>query len=157
MDASTFKAAMAKLASGVTVVTTRIDGEDHGFTATSFTSLSLDPPLVLVCAMRDHRNYEYLAKSQHYAVSVLSAADEELGLRFASSKVPDRFAGLSLERALTGAPILPSAIAWVDCRVRNVYEGGDHGIFVGEVVAAGAASGEPLLYFERQWGAFKAR
>jgi flavin reductase (DIM6/NTAB) family NADH-FMN oxidoreductase RutF len=155
MDDSAFKAAMAKLASGVTVVTTRVDDEDHGFTATSFTSVSLSPPLVLVCVMKSHRNHDFLLRSDHYAVSVLAEAQDDLGLRFASSKTPNRFAGLALHRAVTGAAILPGALAWVDCRVRDVFEGGDHSIFVGEVLESGVTAALPLLYYDRQWGGFK--
>jgi flavin reductase (DIM6/NTAB) family NADH-FMN oxidoreductase RutF len=154
MDDSAFKAAMARLASGVTVVTTRVDDEDHGFTATSFTSLSLSPPLVLVCVMKSHRNHEFLLRSEYYAVSVLGEAQDDLGLRFASSKTPNRFLGLALHRSATGAAILPGAIAWVDCRVRDVFDGGDHSIFVGEVLDSGVSAGAPLLDYDRRWGGF---
>lgn len=157
IDEATFKAAMAKMASGVTVITMRCDEEDHGFTATSFTSLSLSPMLVLVCVLSSHRNHDYLLRAGHYAVSFLGAADEALGQRFASSRTADRFSDLALLRAVTGAAILPGAVAWVDCKIRDVFPGGDHTIFVGEVLSGAANEGAPLLYYDRQWGEFAPR
>lgn len=152
---ATFRAAMGQMASGVTIVTMRSGTEDHGFTASSFTSLSLDPMLVLVCVVKGQRGHQLLEQAGHYAVSILGSAQKPLGLRFADPLLVDRFAGLEVARAATGAPILPDSLAWVDCRVRDVYSGGDHSIFVGEVLA-GAASGDDdaLLYYNRQWGRF---
>lgn len=154
----TFKHAMAQLASGVTVITMRADGEDYGFTATSFTSLSLDPMLVLVCIMQNQRSHDLLLKAGHYGVTFLEASQKELGLRFASPLAEQRFAGLSVVRAQTGAPLLPDAVAWLDCRVQDIFPGGDHSIVVGEVVAAAvsATAKAPLLYFDRRWGTFEA-
>ena len=80
-----------------------------------------------------------------------------MGGSFASSKTPDRFAGVEVSRAVTGAPILPGNLAWVDCKLHSALPGGDHTIFVGEVVdAAAPAEGDPLLYFNRAWGTFSA-
>jgi flavin reductase (DIM6/NTAB) family NADH-FMN oxidoreductase RutF len=154
IDPDLFRAAMGQLASGITVVTMRVDGEDHGFTASSFTSLSLDPMLVLVCVVRDTRSHALIEQAGHYAVSILSNAQKDLGMRFAS-EVGDRFAGLDLERAVTGAPILPNCLAWVDCTLRDVLPGGDHSIFVGEVMAGSVAPrDDALVYHNRLWGRF---
>jgi flavin reductase (DIM6/NTAB) family NADH-FMN oxidoreductase RutF len=156
MSPDTFKAAMGQLASGVTVVTMRAGAEDHGFTATSFTSLSLDPMLVLVCVMKGHRGHEQIEEAGHFAVNVLCTSQKELGLRFANAADLDRFRGLALTRAVTGAAILPGNLAWVDCTVKHVYPGGDHTIFVGEVLAGEAPGGqEALLYYDRRWGHFR--
>jgi len=155
IDQDLFRAAMGQLASGIAVVTVHVEGEDHGFTASSFTSLSLDPALVLVCVMRDTRSHLLIEQAGHYAVSILAGAQQELGERFADALVVDRFAGLTLERALSGARLIPNSLAWVDCKLREVFPGGDHSIFVGEVVAGFASdNADALLYHDRHWGRF---
>ena len=98
---ATFRAAMGQMASGVTVVTFQANGQDHGFTATSFTSLSLEPMLVLVCVVRAQRSHALLEQAGHYAVNVLSTSQKELGMRFENSQLDDRFAGLEVARAET--------------------------------------------------------
>ena len=152
----TFRAAMGQLASGVTIVTMRAGDEDHGFTASSFTSVSIDPMLVLVCVVRNQRSHALIEQAGHFAVNLLSMSQKELGVRFASSKTPDRFAGLDVSRAVSGAAILPGNLAWVDCGLRDTYDGGDHSIFIGEVLAGDAPGRqEPLVYHARQWGTFR--
>jgi flavin reductase (DIM6/NTAB) family NADH-FMN oxidoreductase RutF len=153
VDPEAFKQAMSQFASGVTVVTTVHEGRRHGLTASAFTSLSLDPPLVLVCIGRRLKTHDLIAEAGVFAVNVLGAHQLELGKRFAGlTPVKDRFQGLVTATAETGSPLLPDVLAWVDCRVRNVHEGGDHSIFVGEVVALSAAeAGAPLLYHNRVW------
>src|SRR5688572_28814488 len=111
ISAETFRAAMGQLASGVTIITMRAGEEDHGFTASSFTSLSLDPMLVLVCVVRAQRSHALIEQAGHFAVNILSTTQKELGVRFASSKTPDRFAGLDVSRAVSGAAILPGNLA----------------------------------------------
>ncbi|MDB4974882.1 MAG: putative flavin reductase [Myxococcaceae bacterium] len=146
---------MGRLASGVTVVTTHYRGEDHGFTATSFTSLSLEPMLVLVCVIKEQRSHLMIEQACHFAVNILGSSQKELGMRFADPLLLDRFQGLPVARAETGAPILPGSLAWVDCRLREVVSGGDHSIFIGEVVAGFAsAESDALVYHNRQWGRF---
>lgn len=157
IDPDIFKACMGQLAAGVTIVTMRAGEEDHGFTATSFTSLSLDPALVLVCVVKAQRSHALIEEAKHFCVNILSTEQKDEGGKFASSKTPDRFAGIDVSRAETGAPILPGSLAWVDCKLRDTFDGGDHSIFVGEVVAGAApGEGEPLLYFNRAWGKFQA-
>ncbi len=152
---STFKEAMSRFATGVTIVTTK-DGETvHGLTASAFCSLSLEPPLVLVCVARTIRSHDMIARAGNFAVNILNATQRPLGERFAGliPDVEDRFEGLTYTSAVTGAPILPDVLAWVDCRVWAAYDGGDHTIFVGEVLAAGVNDPlqAPLLYFHRHW------
>jgi flavin reductase (DIM6/NTAB) family NADH-FMN oxidoreductase RutF len=157
IDEEVFRDALGQLASGVAVISMRVNGEDHGFTATSVTSLSLDPMLVLVCVVKAQRSHLQLEQAGHYAISILGNAQRELGVRFAVEEPELRFGGLEVARALTGAPILAGAIGWVDCRIREILPGGDHSIFVGEVVAAGAqASDAALVYHNRTWGRFQA-
>jgi flavin reductase (DIM6/NTAB) family NADH-FMN oxidoreductase RutF len=155
IDQDLFRAAMGQLASGITVVTVHVDGEDHGFTASSFTSLSLDPALVLVCVMKDTRSHTLIEQAGHYAVSILAGEQQLLGERFSDSLVVDRFEGLPLQRTTSGARIIPGSLAWVDCKLREVFPGGDHSIFVGEVVAGFASDrNDALVYHDRHWGRF---
>jgi flavin reductase (DIM6/NTAB) family NADH-FMN oxidoreductase RutF len=157
VDADGFRTALGQLASGVSVVSMRVDGEDHGFTATSVTSLSLTPMLVLVCVAHGQRCHDLLQAAGHFAVSLLHSAQTELGVRFATDPAEQRFEGLTPVRAHTGAPILPDCLAWLDCSVREILPGGDHSIVIGEVRSAGAReNGLPLVYFRRQWGTFSA-
>jgi len=157
LDADGFRAALGQLASGVSVVTMRVAGEDHGFTATSITSLSLSPMLILACVAQGQRCHDLIKSAGHFAVSLLDSAQSELGVRFATGLPEQRFLGLDLTRAHTGAPILPNCLAWLDCSLREMLPGGDHSIVVGEVRSAGAReNGLPLVYFRRQWGTFQA-
>ena len=140
-------------ATGVTVVSTNVDGVLHGMTANAFASVSLDPLLVLVCVDREAGMHGLLPEAQGFAVTVLSAEQEELSAWFASSDRPggaDQFADLSWEPApVSGSPVLCEGVAYVDCRVTERHAGGDHSIFLGEVVDLGVLrpDGEPLLYF----------
>jgi len=149
-----FKKAMSQFATGVTVVTTVHQGTPIGITASSFSSLSMDPPLVLVSLAKKLFTHKVIADSGSFAVSILDAEQKELGMRFAGMfpDIKDRFAGLDVKTAVTGCPVLPNAIAWVDCRVWDSYDGGDHTIFVGEVVDVHASEKDaPLLYHSRAW------
>jgi len=153
VDSQAFKQAMSQFASGVTVVTTVYEGQRYGLTASSFTSLSLDPPLVLVCLGKKLRAHDLIETSGVFAVNVLGAHQLDLGMRFAGlTPAKDRFEGLATTAAATGSPLLPDVLCWVDCRLRHLYEGGDHSIFVGEVIALSATTADtPLLYHNRLW------
>jgi hydroxymethylglutaryl-CoA lyase len=149
-----FKRAMGQFASGVTVVTTLYGDTPIGITASSFTSLSLDPPLVLVSLSKRLFTHNVIAESGSFAVNVLSAHQLDLGMRFAGMKpeIADRFAGLETIRSVTGSPLLPDSLAWVDCTVWAMYDGGDHTIFVGEVRDLSVSDLDvPLLYHNRLW------
>jgi len=159
VDANIFKNVMAQFASGVTIVTVQFEGRRHGLTASSFTSVSLEPPLVLACIDKSLHSHHLIEKSGAFAVNILGARQLEWGLRFAGlmPEIADRFAGIDSETAVTGSPILPECLAWVDCKVHNIHHGGDHTIFVGEVVAGDVLVGRgldddtPLLYYNRAW------
>lgn len=162
MDAQTFKAAMAQFPTGVTVITTSLDGQWHGMTANSFNSVSLEPPLISVCIAKKLPTHDYVARSGVLAVNILSAEQTELGKLFAgfyNATVSDRFAGLDCATAQTGAPILPQVVAWLDCRVRQQHDAGDHTIFVAAALAGGTAVGQgaSLAYHNRRWGQFIAQ
>jgi hydroxymethylglutaryl-CoA lyase len=153
-DPNDFKRAMGQFASGVTVVTSKHGETPIGITASSFTSLSLDPPLVLVSLNKKLFTHNVIAESGFFAVNVLSARQLEIGMRFAGMKpeIKDRFAGLQTHTAVTGSPLLPDSLAWVDCSVWSMYDGGDHTIFVGEVKDLSVSELDmPLLYHNRLW------
>lgn len=157
VEASAFKAVMGQWPSGVTVVTTADADGCHGMTASSFSSVSLDPALVSVCIARNLHTHDRVAASGIFAVNILDKDQVDMGLRFAGMLpgVEDRFAGIDVTTAVSGAPLLPDTLGWLDCRVWQAYDGGDHTIFVGEVLAAGTApTASPLLYHSRSWGQF---
>ncbi|NKB70195.1 MAG: flavin reductase [Candidatus Latescibacteria bacterium] len=141
---------MGHFATGVTVVTTRLGQILHGMTANAVTSLSLDPPLVLVAIGRDNQMYELLPQSRIFALNILRRDQEDLSNRFAVPG-PKDFSDLSLTTAATGAPLLQDTLGWVDCNLTEVLPGGDHDIFIGEIAAGDAHSGSPLLYYGGQY------
>lgn len=156
VDRDVFRAALGQWPSGVTVVTTLLDGTPHGMTASSFSSVSLDPPLVSVCVAHHVASHDLIADAGVFAVSILAKDQVDDGMRFAGMLgVEDRFDGVEVHTAVTGAPMLDRSLAWLDCKVWATHDGGDHTIFVGEVVAAGTKEGRaPLLYHDRAWGQF---
>ena len=137
---------LGHFATGVTVVTTDGEAGSHGMTANAFASLSLHPPLVMVAVDRRAALLEFLTKNQCFAVNILRADQEELSRRFAKTG-PKDFSDLNITTSATGSPILVDAIAHLDCRVHDIFPGGDHEIFVGEILAGDYRGGEPLLYF----------
>lgn len=154
LEAAQFRATVARFASGVTILTMRdADGEDHGMTATSFSSLSLDPPLILVCVDQAASMYEPLQAAQHFAINILSAGQEKASRAFASRDA-DRFGGFAFERGKLDVPILVGALAHLECRVHARHAAGDHIIIVGEVETGAVGDGEPLLYYRGTYGRF---
>lgn len=157
VDVAEFKNVMAHWATGVTVVTTfdtSADGDRPlGITANSLTSLSLEPPQILISVARKLLTHAAITRSGVFAVNILRVEQVEWGKRFAGllPEFADRFEGIAWSKATTGCPILPNVLGWMDCRVRHSYDGDDHTIFVGEVVDASFQDGPPLLYFNRHW------
>ncbi len=147
VSADEFRSALRHFPAGVTIVTTR-DGEGRpcGLTASAFTSVSLDPPLVLVCV--DHAATAHPAVDAHgwFAVNVLGKSQEHLARRFAVSG-SDKFAGVAFREGRAGLPILEDVVASLECRIVQRYTGGDHTIFVGQVEGVSVAGGPPLVYF----------
>jgi flavin reductase (DIM6/NTAB) family NADH-FMN oxidoreductase RutF len=142
-----FRSALSRFASGVTVVTTLMDsGEPHGITVSAFCSVSLEPPLVLVCIDRRASVHDQLGKGRHFAVNVLAEHQEDHSRRFAS-KHPDRFKDTHYTSGITGVPVLEDALANIECRVVEAHPAGDHTIVVGEVEAIDVREGKPLAYF----------
>ena len=146
VDDAQFKLAMSHFASGVTIVTTEHEGTDYGLTVASFASLSLSPPLVLVCISKSSSSHEPIAASGKFGVSILGSDQEAVSGRFAA-RGGDKFAGLDVRRGTLGVPLIGNALATLECRVRDQVVGGDHSIFIGEVVDTQTREGAPLLYF----------
>lgn len=150
--------AFARWTTGVTIVTSRVGGRVHGMTVSAFTEVSLDPPLVLVCADQSSNTHALIAEAGIFAVNVLAQGQEALSSLFASKKDEERrFVDLSWEAGPTGAPLLPGSLAQLDCRVVGAHEAGDHVIYVGRVEEVRLAEGEPLLHYNRSYGGFAAR
>jgi flavin reductase (DIM6/NTAB) family NADH-FMN oxidoreductase RutF len=137
---------MGHFATGVTVVTAYLNGEIYGMTANAVSSLSLDPPLLLVAVDKKAAMHASLTASRCFAVNILTAEQEHLSRRFAM-RGPKEVSDLTWIKAETGAPILADSLAWLDCRLAEVLPGGDHDIFLGEILAGDAHDGAPLLYF----------
>lgn len=161
VDGQQFRDALASWPSGVTIVTTMHNGQRKGITVSSSSSLSLEPPQILVCIAKDLLTHEMILGSRIFAVNVLTDGQAYLGMVFAGliPEVEDRFTSGTWEAAVTGSPTLVDAMTWLDCKVAHAYDGGDHTIFVGEVVAVGTsltldAQKLPLLYHNRRWGGF---
>lgn len=147
IDEDLFKSVLARFASGITVITTRdAEGRDHGMTASAFSSLSLDPPLVLVCIANDATMAPVVGTASSFVVNILAESQEALSRRFAG-KLDDRFAGVGQMRGELGDAILDDVLAWMQCRIVARHPAGDHVIVVGAVEAAEARDARPLLYY----------
>jgi flavin reductase (DIM6/NTAB) family NADH-FMN oxidoreductase RutF len=146
-----FRQVMRHWASGVTVVTTRRKGGIHGMTASSFSSVSLHPPLILVCVDRRNRTHEHVQEQGVFAVHILAEGQEELSRQCAGryGEVGNELHDVAYQEGKSGAPILEECLAYLECRLVHSFDGGDHTIFVGEVIdTGGLGNGRPLLYFE---------
>jgi flavin reductase (DIM6/NTAB) family NADH-FMN oxidoreductase RutF len=142
-----FRTALRCFAAGVTVVTTRDrEGRPTGLTASAFTSVSLDPPLVLVCVDHAATAHPDLQAHGWFAVNVLQREQEGLSRRFAVSG-GDKFGGVACHEGQTGLPLLDGALATLECRIVAAHEAGDHTIFIGQVESAIVLGGRPLVYF----------
>jgi len=156
VPADAYRAVMRGWPSGVTIVTMPGDEGPHGMTASAFTSVSVDPPMVLVVVDQRWRSHAHIAEHRVFCVNILAEGQAEWSDRFAGrhGALPDRFAGIATARGVTGVPHLVAASAWLDCQVVQAHRAGDHTIFVGRVVACGSgeASARPLLYYDGAYG-----
>ncbi len=149
-----FRRVMGRFATGVTVVTTRLGNEVHGMTANAVTSVSLEPPLVLVCVDKTADTHDILARAGVFALNILSRGQASVSEHFARKETEGahRLDGFAHRPAMTGAPILDGCLAYLDCRVTAQHPGGDHTVFVGEVVEAGQlADGAPLIFYRGRY------
>ncbi|HEX6125537.1 MAG TPA: flavin reductase family protein [Pyrinomonadaceae bacterium] len=142
-----FRAALSRFPSGITVVTS-VDssGIAHGITVSAFCSVSLAPPLVLVCIEKTAGSHEALQETGLFAVNFLAAGQDEISRRF-SLAVDDKFDHVLCRTGLGGVPLLDDALVTLECRLQNAFDGGDHTIFVGQVEDVAIRDGDPLVYF----------
>jgi len=153
MEKQHFRRICGKFASGITIATVRdAGGAPHGMTANSFTSVSLVPPLVLVCVDHRARILEHFRIGKHFGVNILGAAQRPLSDRFAGSGY-DRFEGVTWRPGHTGVPLLMDALATLECARVNVVTAGDHDIVIGEVLHADCQDGDPLVFYGSQYRA----
>jgi len=146
IDDGHFRLALSHFASGVTVVTTAHEGQLYGMTVASFASLSLHPPLVLVCIERSVKTHDAIAAAGRYGVSILSSAQADISAKFASRR-DDKFDGVDLIEGALDVPLIAGALTAIECRLYDRLPGGDHTIFIGEVMNIHTTEGDPLLYF----------
>jgi flavin reductase (DIM6/NTAB) family NADH-FMN oxidoreductase RutF len=148
VDPDTFRSVLGRFASGITIVTARdADGRDYGMTISAFCSVSLTPPLVLICVDHEASSHRTLLEAPHFGVSILAAHQEPLSRRFSGADEDKRFDGIGYMRGLTGAALLDDALAHIECRRVAQYDAGDHTVVIGEVEAAVAHGHRPLLYY----------
>lgn len=154
-DAEAFRKTCAQFATGVTVATVRAaDGTPHGLTISSFTSVSIQPPLILICIDYGCAFLSHFRACTSFAVNVLSEPQRDLSLTFAL-KPEGRFEGVDWYASATGVPLLRGCLANIECRLSSILEAGDHAIFLGEVIHAESHPGRPLLYFNRDYRALR--
>jgi len=154
-DSARFRQVLGHFPTGVTVITADPGNHPVGLTIGSFTSISLDPPLVGFLPGKSSNRWPDIERSGAFCVNVLAREDEELCWRFAR-EADERFADLAWEPAPTGSPRLHSALAWIDCDIEQVIDAGDHWFVVGRVRELDARDGSPLLFFRGKVGGFEA-
>jgi flavin reductase (DIM6/NTAB) family NADH-FMN oxidoreductase RutF len=154
-DTEDFRRAMGYFATGVTVITVDYEGEVQGMTANAFTSVSLDPMLVLVCVDRQARTHAHLHARKRFGINVLSEQQRAIAEHYAR---PDRDparaeaeAGARFDRTKHGTPVLHGALAYLECRLQSAQDAGDHTIFIAEVEEIVVRAGEPLLFFQSKY------
>src|SRR5215472_9085498 len=146
IDARELRNVMGHFVTGVTVITTRdTAGKPFGLTANAFTSLSLDPPLVLICVDKTVDCYACFEESKVFVVNFLSEEQEHLSRRFATKGI-EKFEGISHQTGEYGVPLLDGAMGYIECTLINSYDGGDHTIYIGEIQGAAASGDKPLLF-----------
>lgn len=154
VDTESLRSAMRAWSAGVTVVTAAHEGQIHGMTVNSFTSISLDPALITISLQQNSRTHELISKSQAFGVTILSSEQAVISNIFAG-RVPEasnRFANLQTETLVTGSPLIVGGLAWLDCRVIETFDAGMNMLFIAEVVAARSMdAGEPLVYHNREY------
>lgn len=155
LNPAEFRKTCGAFATGVAVATVMgRDGKPHGLTVNSFTSVSLEPPLVLVCVGHKAATHGPFSSAETFAINILSAEQQDLSARFASSH-PNRFEGMEWDHGELGAPVLGGALAVLECEMREKIDAGDHTIFLGLVRRAGVKDGAPLIYFSGKYRELK--
>jgi len=152
MTPKEFRNIIGHFASGVTVITALHDGQAFGATASAVSSLSLEPPMVLICLNKTSTTGQAVAGSQRFAVNILGEDQADEAMRFATKKAADKFKGVPVVNGEWGEPLLGDALAILECRVVEEVTGGTHSVFLAEVDRASARTGTPLAYFRGQFG-----
>ena len=158
-----FRSALGSFATGVTVITLDYEGEVHGMTANAFSSVSLDPPLVLVCVDQRARTHAHLHAKKRFGVNVLAEGQRAISEYYArpaqDHRHAEREAGAHFDRTAHGTPVLNGALAYLECRLHSAQDAGDHTIFIAEVEEVVVRGGDPLLYHRGEYrtiGGFEA-
>ena len=155
LNPTEFRKAMGAFATGVTIITVDLDGEVHGMTANAFTSVSLDPMLVLVCVDHTTRTHAHLHEKKRFGINVLCEDQRAISDYYArSERVHERAeaeAGARFDRTSHGTPILHGALAYLECRLQSAEQAGDHSIFIAEVEDVVVGTGNPLLFFRGKY------
>jgi flavin reductase (DIM6/NTAB) family NADH-FMN oxidoreductase RutF len=155
IDTSEFRRILGHWVSGVAVVAARTkEGMLCGLTANAVASVSLRPPLVLVCIDHAADSHDCIRDAGTFSINILAADQERLARRFAAWDINTKFEGVAHSPGATGAPLLDNALAWVECRLYGTTPGGDHTIFIGEVLDGDSREGTPLLYYRGGYGRF---
>ena len=156
INSDEFRAALGRFASGVTVVTTKDADENlHGITVSAFCSVSLEPPLILICIEKTTGSHYALEESENFVVNILRENQQYYSDQFASY-LPDKFDGIEYEMNEAGIPVLKNTLANLECRSINAYDSGDHTIFIGLVEKCLVADDNPLIYFHGNYRKLKA-
>ena len=150
-DANSFRNALGNFATGVTLITTDSPEGPVGIIANSFTSVSLDPPLVLWCPAKASRRFEHFAGSRRFAIHVLAEEQQHIAEAFSKSKTA--FDDVPQHKSHCGMPLIDNALATLECSLHSDHDAGDHLIIVGEVTKCHKRAGQPLIYFNGQYGA----
>lgn len=154
MTPELFRKTLSKFCTGVTVVTARNADGIHGLTVNAFSSVSLNPPLILVCITKKGLSHSVLSESDAFVVNILSAQQQEVSNRFANPELDSaaRFRGLNYRLTDAGIPLLEDCLGHLQCRLANTFDGGDHTIFIGKVEEASFSDGKkPLLFYESRY------
>lgn len=142
-----FRSVMGSFPTGVTIITTNAeDGTDVGMTVNAITSVSLEPPQLLICLAKSRFTAQAIADCGSFAVNFLSNDQQEVAGLFATNS-PEKFKHVEVERGMLGMPLITDSLARAECRVNRMIEAGDHTIFIGDVVTGAAVEGQPLIYF----------
>ena len=153
-DGARFREVMGHFATGVTIVTAIEEGLPVGFTCQTFTSLSLEPPLVALAPGKNSTSWPRIAAAGVFCVNILADDQAALGRDFAVSG-GDKFTGVGWRPGANGAPVLDGALAWIECRLELAHDAGDHELVVGSVQDMGVSRGQPLVYYRGGFGRFE--
>ncbi len=148
-----FRNVIGHFASGVSIITVNHKGIDYGITASAVSSLSLEPPMLLICVNQSTGTCHAISGEKSFAVNILTKSQKELGLQFARANT-DKFSGVDFKYGELGNPILENTLAQLECRVVEEVTGGTHSVFLAEVVKANTTVGDPLVYYRGKFGQF---